>query len=192
MTRRTVGAFAVFALAALLQGCVEMMAAGAATAVVAASDRRTVGTFIDDQNIEAKAGPAIRAVPGLAEQIHVNVTSLNGVVLITGEAPATELRDQVLNAVRDIQGVRRTVNEMRIAPPTTIASRSNDAWITAKVRTRLANTRELESWHVKVVTENAVVYLMGLVHRAQGDIASEAARTVGGVQRVVKVFEHLD
>lgn len=192
MTRHTVPAFAILALSLFLQGCIEMMAAGAATAVVAASDRRTVGTFIDDQNIEAKAGPAIRAVPGLAEQIHVNVTSLNGVVLITGETPTTELRDQVLGAVRDIQGVRRTVNEIRIAPPTTLASRSNDTWITGKVKAQLANTRELESWHVKVVTENAVVYLMGLINRAQGDVASEAARTVGGVQRVVKVFEYLD
>jgi osmotically-inducible protein OsmY len=182
----------ILAITTALQGCAGLVAAGAATAVVAASDRRTVGSFIDDNAIEMKAGPAIRAVPGLADQVHINVTSLNGVVLLTGEAPTIELRDQVLAAVRDVPGVRRTVNEIRIAPPSTLAGRSNDAWLTTKVKTQLTSARELESWHVKVVTENSAVYLMGLINRAQGDIAAEAARTVGGVERVVKLFEYLD
>jgi osmotically-inducible protein OsmY len=192
MRLHRVALIGILALAIASQGCVELMAAGAATAVVAASDRRTVGSFIDDNAIEMKAGPAIRAVPGLADQVHINVTSLNGVVLLTGEASAVELRDQVLGAVRDVPGVRRTVNEIRIAPPSTLASRSNDAWLTTKVKTQLASARELESWHVKVVTESSAVYLMGLINRAQGDVAAEAARTVGGVERVVKLFEYLD
>ncbi|OGI52880.1 MAG: hypothetical protein A3B81_01020 [Candidatus Muproteobacteria bacterium RIFCSPHIGHO2_02_FULL_65_16] len=175
-----------------LHGCAPLVVAGGATAVIAAQDRRTVGSFIDDETIEWKAVTAINAVESLKKEVHINVTSVNGTVLLTGEAPTIELRDGVLTQVRGVPGVRRTVNEIRIGPPSTLADRSNDSWLTGKIKTRLVGVENLQSAQIKVVTENAVVYLMGLVKKDEAESATEAARQVGGVQRVVKLFEYLD
>ncbi|HEY8553947.1 MAG TPA: BON domain-containing protein [Burkholderiales bacterium] len=182
----------MLAVAAVVQGCAPLVVAGAGTAAVAAHDRRTVGAFIDDQAIELKAATAIRTDETLAPEVHINVTSMNGIVLLTGEAPTAELRDRVLAKVREIDGIRRVVNEIRIAPPSPLSARTHDGWITAKVKTRLMHTEKIDSTRVKVVTENDVVYLMGLVTRAEGETASAAAAKVGGVARVVKLFEYLD
>jgi len=124
--------------------------------------------------------------------VHIDTTSMNGIVLLAGEATTAEQRDRVGELIRPISGIRRIVNEIRVAEPTTMASRTNDGWITGKVKTKLLGVQGLESHQVKVVTENAVVYLMGLVTKKEGDLAAEAARTVGGVQRVVKLFEYID
>jgi len=175
-----------------LPGCSTLLLAGGTTAAVAASDRRTLGNFVDDQNIELKVHAAISNDKPLAEQVHVNSTSFNGVVLLTGETPTIGERDRVLEYVRQVPGVRRTVNELRLAPPTSLGSRTNDAWLTSKVKTSLFGLEKVETHHVKIVTENGVVYLMGLVRRTEGDRITEAARHVGGVQRVVKLFEYLD
>src|SRR3990172_7252646 len=168
-----------------LHGCAPLVVAGGAAAVIAAQDRRTVGSFIDDETIEWKAVTAINAVEALKKEVHINVTSVNGTALLTGEAQTIELRDGV-------PGVRRTVNEIRIGPPSTLADRSNDSWLTGKIKTRLVGVENLQSAQIKVVTENAVVYLMGLVKKDEAELATEAARQVGGVQRVVKLFEYLD
>jgi osmotically-inducible protein OsmY len=177
---------------AFSQGCAELIVVGSATAAVAAHDRRTVGSFVDDEGIEWKAVAAINADDKLYKEVHINVTSMNGVVLLTGEAPTAEQRDGVLTAVRSVPAVRRIVNEIRITPPTTLGSRSNDAWITGKVKSKLVGTEGLDSTRVKVVTENAIVYLLGLVNKKEGELATEAARQVAGVQRVVKLFEYID
>lgn len=177
---------------AFSQGCAELIVVGGATAAVAAHDRRTVGSFVDDEGIEWKAVAAINSDDKLYKEVHINVTSMNGVVLLTGEAPTAEQRDGVLTAVRSVPAVRRIVNEIRITPPTTLGSRSNDAWITGKVKSKLVGTEGLDSTRVKVVTENAVVYLLGLVNKKEGELATEAARQVAGVQRVVKLFEYID
>lgn len=182
----------LLAATSVLGGCTPLIVAGGAGAAVVASDRRTAGAVLDDETIEIKVNSAIAGERDLKEQAHINATSLNGMVLLTGEAPTTALRDRVLALTRDIPGVRRTVNEIRIAAPSAFGDRSRDAWLTAKVKTRLANTQELNSWYIKVVTENAAVYLLGLVRREQGALATEAARTVGGVERVVKLFEYID
>jgi osmotically-inducible protein OsmY len=178
-------------MAVCLQGCVALVAAGGATAIMAANDRRTVGAQLDDQNIEVKVGSAIKSNENL-KNTHINTTSINGIVLLTGEAPTAEQRDQVLNLTRDIRGIRRTVNEIRIAPPSPGSSRSHDSWLTSKVKTRLIGAEKLDSSHVKVVTENAVVYLMGLLKREEAEFATNAAADVSGVERVVKLFEYLD
>lgn len=166
--------------------------AGAGTAAVAAHDRRTLGAFVDDQTIELKAGAAINADEKLAREAHINVTSMNGVVLLTGEAPSEALRAAALARVREVQGVRRIVNEVRIAPPSTLGARTHDAWLTTKVKTRLIHTEGIDSTRVKVVTENDAVYLLGLVTRREAEVAAQAASTVRGVARVVKVFEYID
>lgn len=177
---------------ALLQGCAPLILAGAGTAAVAAHDRRTLGAFIDDQTIETKIAAAIRADQELRTETHVNVTSVNGIALLSGEAATAELRDRVLGKVREVGGVRRTVNEIRLAPPAPLASRSQDTWLTGKVRAALVGIENFDSTHVKIVTESGAVYLMGLVTQREGELATDAARNVQGIARVVKLFEYVD
>lgn len=176
----------------LLQGCVPVIVGGAAAGAAAAHDRRTLGAIIDDQNIELKAAAKIGLDDAIKKQVHVNVTSMNGILLLTGEAQTSEARDQVLEHVRSINGVRRITNELRIAEPSTFGSRSKDSLITSAVKSRFLVTRHLDPTHVKVITEAGVVYLLGLVTRAEGDLAAEQATTIEGVTGVVKVFEYLD
>ncbi len=176
----------------MIQSCTPLIIAGGATAVTAARDRRTVGAFVDDGAIELKTGRAIRMDPMLKGKVHINVTSMNGIVLLSGEAPTSSLRDLVLKQARTVQGIRRIVNEVRISPPTSLGSRSKDTWLTTKVKGKMVSTKNLDATRVKVVTENKVVYLMGLVKRREGELATEAARSVKGVQRVVKLFEYID
>jgi osmotically-inducible protein OsmY len=190
-TQRIANVFFLLSLVVCLQGCVALVAAGGATAIMAANDRRTMGAQLDDQNIEVKINAAIKADERLKDT-HINATSINGVVLLTGEAPTTEQRDQVLNLTRNVRGIRRTVNEIRIAPPSPNSSRSRDSWLTSKVKTKLVGVEKLDSSHVKVVTENAVVYLMGLLKHEEAELATSAVTEVDGVERVAKLFEYLD
>lgn len=176
----------------VLNGCAPIIVAGAGTAAVAAHDRRTVGAFIDDQAIEVKVRNAIHADETLRKQAHINITSVNGIVLLSGEAPTAEARDQVLDRARTVAGIRQIVNEIQVAPAATFASRSHDTWLTTKVKTNLVRVDDIDSTRVKVVTENDVVYLLGLVTKREADSATEAARTVSGVARVVKLFEYID
>jgi osmotically-inducible protein OsmY len=176
----------------LTPACAPIIVAGGATAAVAATDRRTVGALVDDKAIELKARKALNSDPDIGDEVHVNINSLNGIVLLTGETTTAELRDRVLGLVRDIPGIRSVVNEVRIAEPRAFAYTTNDGWITGKVKAKLLGTESLPSNQIKVVTENSVVYLMGLVTQKEGELAAEATRTVGGINRVVKLFEYLD
>jgi len=183
---------AVVPLFLLLQACVPAVVGGAAVGAAAAHDRRTFGAIIDDQNIELKAAANIGMDAELKKLVHVNVTSMNGIVLLTGEATTTEARDQVLTQVRAVNGVRRITNELRIAEPSSFGSRSKDSLITSAVKSRFLVSKDLDPSRVKVVTEVSVVYLLGLVTQAEGDLAADYAATIDGVERVVKVFEYID
>lgn len=197
-TRRVVAArallvpTAILALSILSTACAPLVVAGAGTGSVVASDRRSVGAFVDDAAIELRAKALATADDALKQDAHINVTSVNGIVLLSGEARTAELRDRVLAEVRAISSIRRVVNEIRVAPPSSAGARSRDTWITAKIKSKLLVTRDLNAGRVKVVTEDASVYLLGLMTPAEGDIATEAARRVNGVARVVKLFEFLE
>jgi osmotically-inducible protein OsmY len=180
------------AITTLLQGCAALVVAGAGTTAVAANDRRTIGAQVDDQAIELKVSSAMKSDETLRREAHVNATSMNGIVLLTGETATPELRDRVLTKVREINGIRRAVNEIRIAPPSLIGSRSHDTWLTTKVKTKMIQAENLDSSRVKVVTENDAVYLLGLVTQKEAGVATDAARSVTGVARVVKLFEYTD
>jgi osmotically-inducible protein OsmY len=185
----------VFSLAAGLGGCAGVVIGGAAAGATVAHDRRTSGAMYDDEVIELNAGSAIRQNKELADRIHINITSYNKIVLLTGEAPTEDLRRQAEEAVRGVSKVRRIYNEMTVAAPSSMMSRSSDTVITGSVKTALLGIEDHEGFdalHVKVVTENGTVYLMGLVTREEGNAAAEAARQVSGVQRVVKLFEYVD
>lgn len=177
---------------ALAQGCAPVIVAGGATAAVAATDRRSVGTQLDDENIELTALRKITDDNRLGDDVHVNITCFNGVMLLSGEATTAEQRDIVLSLVGNFQGVKRVVNEIVIAEPTAFATRTNDSWITGRVKTKLLADENIPGRRVKVITENGTVYLMGLVTQKEGELAAEAARTIGGIKRVVKLFEYTD
>lgn len=176
----------------LLQGCAAAVVTGVATGAAVGTDRRTTGMVIDDQGIETSAYRAIRGNKELHDQIHVNITSYNGLVLLTGETPTESLRQQVEDIVKRHSKVRRVFNEIIIAAPSALPSRSSDTWITTKIKTKLTAEKGVNPLNIKVVTEHGIVYLMGIVSRA------EAAQTVivvsqsAGVQRVVKLFEYTD
>jgi osmotically-inducible protein OsmY len=176
----------------LLQGCVAVAAGGAVAGASAAVDRRTTGAFVEDESIELKAVRAIMADKDLNAQAHLNVTSYNTIVLLTGEAPTEELRQRAEKIVRGVEKVSTVHNEINIAAPSSMMTRSSDTVITSKVKTKLLADKNIEGVNIKVVTENGVVYLMGLMNRAMADLATEVARQTGGVQKVVKVFQYTD
>ena len=185
-------AAALLAVAALLPlaGCVPLVVGAAAggTALVV-TDPRTTGTQVDDEVIEDKISYTLHE--RFKGDFHVNVTSYNGIVLLTGEVPAEQARADIAEIARTTPKVRAVQNELAIGPVTDLNSRSNDTLITSKVKTRFVEANKFQINHVKVVTERGVVYLMGLVPRSEADAAAELASTTSGVQRVVKVFEYL-
>lgn len=176
----------------LLQGCVAVVGGAAATGAAVAYDRRTAGTVIEDESIELKAGQAFREDKEINDTSHLNVTSYNMVVLVTGESPKEETRDRIINIVKNIPKVTRVYNEVTIAAPSSLTSRSSDSLITSKVKTKLLTMDSVDGSRVKVVTEKGVVYLMGLVTREEANQATEGTRQVGGVQKVVKLFQYID
>ena len=183
---------AVISMLVLLQGCVAVAAGGAVAGASAAVDRRTTGTLVEDEAIEFKAGRALHADTDLNAQAHWNVTSYNTIVLLTGETPTEELRQRAERIVREIDKVTTVDNEIIIAAPSSMITRSSDTVITSKVKTKLLADEKIHGVNIKVVTENGVVYLMGLVSRAEAELATEVARQTGGVQKVVKIFQYTD
>ena len=181
----------IMAASMLLSGCVPIVigAAVAGTALVVA-DRRSVGAQADDEAIELKIQNNIGGTFG--DRVHVNATSYNGIVLLTGEVPTAELKAQVEQIARTTPKVRRVDDELAVGAVTTIGARSNDSYITSKVKARLVETNKVPANLVKVVTERQIVYLMGILSHAEADAAAQIAATTSGVQRVVKVFEYTD
>jgi osmotically-inducible protein OsmY len=175
---------------ALLQGCgLALIGAGGAAAYTTLEDRRSTGVQLDDEAIELRAGNRI-GERFSGDRAHVNISSFNRAVLLTGEVPEESARDEIQKIVFGVPNVRGVTNELKIAPVTPLSSRANDAFITSKVKARFLDARRFNPIHVKVVTEAGVVYLMGVVTEKEADDAVEIARTTGGVRRVVKIFEY--
>jgi osmotically-inducible protein OsmY len=181
---------AVFALipALALQGCPAVVAGGGLMAMSAAEDRRTTGTQLDDTAIESRAKN--RFAERLGERAHINVTSFNRVVLLTGEAWDEATRAEAEKITAALPTVRSVTNEIQVGGLSSFGSRTSDTAITANVKGRFINVKGLNPVHVKVVTEAGVVYLLGLVTESEADTATELARTTSGVRKVVKVFEY--
>ena len=175
----------------LLHGCAPLVVGGAAAGgIMVAQDRRTVGTLTEDEGIEIKASGRIGE--RYKDGVHVNVTSYNRTVLLTGEVPDAGARAEVERIARGVENVRGVYNETVVSGVTSYTARSNDAITTSKVKGRFLDAGKFNTMHVKVVTENNVVYLMGLVSKKEAADATEIARTTSGVQKVVRVFEYLD
>jgi osmotically-inducible protein OsmY len=173
----------------LLQGCeLALLGAGGAAAVTAMEDRRTAGTQIEDEGIELRIGNRISDRFG--GKAHVNVTSYNRWVLLSGEVPDEASRTQLDKIAQSVANVRGISNEVQVAGISSLGSRANDSYLTSKVKARFVEARRFSPVHVKVVTEAGVVYLLGVVTQKEADDAVEIARTTDGVRKVVKIFEY--
>jgi osmotically-inducible protein OsmY len=177
------------ALASSLSGCIAVMAGSAVMGAVATADRRTLGAQTEDKGIAVKGDVRVAKVVGDAG--HVNVTSYNRRVLLTGEVRDEEMKAAVEREVKGIDNVVSVDNELEIAGPSSYTSRSSDALITTKIKASLVDKKTVSAVSFKVVTERGNVYLMGIVTPREGNIASQVAQGVSGVQRVVKIFEYI-
>jgi osmotically-inducible protein OsmY len=175
--------------AAALGGCAALVVGGAVGTAVMVSDRRTSGVLIEDQAIELKAVNRIREAVG--ERGHVNATSYNRIVLLTGEVASEADRSAIEQTVARIENVRSTVNELAVMGSSSLTARSNDAILTSKVKASYLDAKDLHASALKVVTERGTVFLMGRVTEREATRAAELARGVSGVQKVVRVFEIL-
>jgi osmotically-inducible protein OsmY len=175
--------------AALLPGCaVALLGAAGGAAYMAIEDRRSSSTQIDDKELELRA--ASRIEERLGDKAHVNVSSYNRAVLITGEVPDENARIEAERIAQALPNVRAVSNELQVGELSSLGARTNDSAITTKVKARLLDSKRVNPLHVKVITEAAVVYLMGVVTEAEAEEAVEVARTTGGVRKVVKLFEY--
>ena len=175
----------------VIQGCLGVATGTAFTGVVM-QDRRTPGKYIDDEVIELNVLASILDDEAILNQTHVNATSYNGLLLLTGEAPGESLRNRIVGIARGIPGVRAVQNEIALQAPSTLAARASDSLVTARVKVALLAVDEIRAVQIKVVTERGTVYLMGLLRQDEADRATEVARRVAGVQRVVKAMEYTE
>lgn len=174
-----------------LSACIAALVTGVViTTIDILHDRRTVGEYIDDNSIEITARNILVSKNEVRKAAHVTPVSWNGILLITGEIDDEQLKPYLVERFTNIKGVRQVVDETTITNKTPLISRSNDAWITSKVKSRLILRTGLKANRVKVITTRGTVYLMGIVTQLEGDKATEHAQTVRGVKRVVKVFEY--
>jgi len=178
-----------FAMAGMtvLSGCGLLVVGGAATTAVVATDRRTTGEQVEDQAIEMKAAAEMRRL--FEDKARVNATSYAGLVLLTGDVPTAQDKEKAGQAVTQVEKVKKVINELRVGDITPVSVRTNDTWLTSKVRSTLINTKDVPSRTITVTTERGIVYLMGKVTSAEGERAGKAAAGVAGVNKVVKLFQ---
>lgn len=180
----------IISSAILLQGCIAAAVVGIAGGVGMAADNRSVGKQIDDQKIEIDAHNFLSKIEGLSDNTNLQVVSMNGAVLVVGQATNTYLRDLAIKTLKTVPNVTNIHDQIRIGNVISLGTQSNDLWLTSKVKTALFNSESLDAVNVKVVTENAEVFLLGLVNQEQANKAVEVARNVSGVNRVFKMFEY--
>lgn len=181
----------VIASTVVLQGCIAATAVTVAAGASVAADERSVGNLIDDQSIEIKAHNDLVKHESIDNNTNLQVISFNGSVLVVGQAPNTYLRDLAIKTLNEVDGIKQIHNQIRIGNKTSIATRTNDVWLTSKVKAALFADETLAGNKVKVVTENGEVFLMGILNATESDIAVNIARNISGVNRVYKIFEIL-
>ena len=179
----------VLSLTPLLQGCFPVVAAGVGSAAMVAVDRRQPDVMLGDERIELTASQRISVA--VKDQAHVNVTAFNQTLLLTGEAISARIKADIEKMVAEIPQVKSVVNELQVAGPSSFSARSNDTYLTGRVKAAFITGNKFSANDVKVVTEDGVVYLLGLVTRKEADDATEVARAIGGVKKVVRVFEYI-
>lgn len=172
-----------------LQGCSSILSATTDEPFEEQPTERSTGSFIDDEIIETKALVNLDKASEELAQSHLVVVSFNGIVLLAGQVSSEELRQLAAETVTKLN-VRRVHNEITVSGATSMVARSNDTWITSKVKSKMLVSGDVDGSKVKVVTENGVVYLMGVVNKTEAAAITEIARTTSGVQKVVRIFEY--
>ena len=175
----------------VLQGCTAVAVVALTTGASMATDRRSIGNQIDDQSIELEAYNEIKKNKALNDNTNLHIISVNGSVLVIGQTPTSHLRDQAIKIINNIDEVVRVHNQVRIGNLTSITTQTNDVWLTSKVKSALFSSDKIDGSTIKVITENAEVFLMGLVTKEEAEAAIEVTRNIGGVNRVFKAFEYL-
>ena len=178
---------AVVSLAGALSACAPLMIGGAFVSGMVASDRRTPGSQVEDEGIELRANSRINE--NLGERVHVNVTSYNRQVLLTGEVPTEQDKQLVERVVTGVENVRSIVNELGVLGSSTLTQRASDSLVTGKVKASLLDAKDLSSNAFKVVTERGAVYVMGRVTQREATRATEIISGTGGVMKVVRILE---
>ncbi len=154
---------------------------------------RTIGSKIDDSLIETKVSVNIaKANPELDKSSHIVVSSYNGVVLLAGQTPRADLKSLAEQTAGQVQRVKKVHNELQVIQPSSILARNNDAWLTTKIKTQMLTDESVPSSRIKVITENGIVYLLGLVRQQEANAATNVVQGVSGVQKIVKLFEYID
>ncbi|MBL8415275.1 MAG: BON domain-containing protein [Propionivibrio sp.] len=188
MKKHVIAALLLGAIALpLLQGCVPVIAAGATAGALSAFDRRSLGTQTEDETIEWKS--SARVSEKFGDKVHINFTSFNRKVLLTGEVPTAEDKAEAEIIVSGVTNVQGVYNELTVGPVSSFSDRSNDSYITSKVKGRMVDSGKFNPVHVKVVTEAGVVFLLGMVTQPEADSAISVARTTSGVKKVVNLLE---
>ena len=179
-------------LLAFLSGCATVLDATHDGPIQPDPGERSFGTYIDDQQLETITRVNLRKAHPELKESNIDVTSFNGVVLLTGQVSDNDLRNLAGRTAQQVHSVRQVYNEIQVRGTTSMLARTSDTWLTTKVKSALLTDKEIDSGRIKVVTENGVVYLMGLLTRQEAENAAEKTRTVGGVQKVVKAVEYID
>ncbi|WP_028775274.1 division/outer membrane stress-associated lipid-binding lipoprotein [Shewanella waksmanii] len=180
----------LIAIVLMLQGCAGAVMVGAVGGAVMVNDERSFSTQLDDTNADFTISSALSKHEDLQNQTNISGISMNGNVLMIGQAPNSMLRDKAIRVVQELKLGGKIHNQIRIGNPTSFTTRSNDTWITTKVKSRMLGTDDLDVTRIKVITENGEVFLLGIVERQQADLAVDVARNTAGVRKVIKVFEY--
>lgn len=184
---------AVLAVTMALGGCSSFVSATRDKPIDDDKGTRTLGSKIDDSLIETKVAVNVaKADPDLDRNSHVVVISYNGVVLLAGQTPRADLKNKAEQAAKEVQKVKTVHNELQILQPSSLAARSNDTWLTTKIKSQMLADANVPSTRIKVLTENGIVYMLGLVTRREGDLATQVVQSVDGVQKIVRLFEYID
>ncbi|MBE8167842.1 MAG: BON domain-containing protein [Shewanella sp.] len=173
----------------LLQGCAGLIVAGVVGGAVMLNDERPLKTQLDDTDADFTISAALAKHQDIKSQTHIRAITVNRKVLVIGQAPNERLKDKVIRVINELKLSDKIYNQIRIGTSTSFGTRSNDTWITTKVKGRMLNTDGLDITRIKVVTENSEVFLLGVINENQADIAADIARFTSGVRRVIKVFE---
>jgi osmotically-inducible protein OsmY len=172
-----------------LSGCAPLMLGGAVMTGVVATDRRTAGTQLEDEAIELKVASAVRQE--LGDRVHLNVTSYNRQVLLSGEAAGAADRERAEKLAQNQENVKSVVNDLAVMAPSSLTQRTKDTVTTSQIKASFIDAKDLQSNSIKVVTERGIVYLMGRVTQREAKRATDIARGVGGVTKVVRVFDEI-
>lgn len=171
-------------------GCTQILTATTDKPIEEDPGTRSLGSYIDDEIIETKIGVNLRKANSAFGDARVDATAHNGIVLLTGQVPNEAMRQQAADIANKLRKVRKVHNELTVSKNISLMARSSDSWLSTKVKSRLSLNDKLDASRIKVITENGVVYLMGLVSKTESDIAASVAAETTGVQKVVRVFEY--